>query len=66
MSGKFKAHPKIEQARDHIGIETAHLRWPVRRSDHGQTGSVVREHNFQQLPVEPVRARWPSSRSVIR
>ena len=48
---------EVEQARDHVGIERPHLRRPVRRGDHGEAGSVIREHDLEQLPVEPVRPR---------
>ena len=42
---------------DHVGIERAHLRRPVRRGDHGKTGGVIRQHDLEQLPVESVRPR---------
>ena len=48
---------EIEQPGHHIGIERAHFRGPVRRRDHGQAGRVIREHDFEQLPIEPLRAR---------
>ena len=45
----------VEKPRHHIGIERAHLGWPVGRSDHRQTRGMMRQHHFQQLAVEPLR-----------
>jgi hypothetical protein len=48
---------QIEQARDHDRIEGAHLGRAVRCRDHGKPGRMMREHHFEQMPVEPLRAR---------
>ena len=47
----------VEQARHHVRIERAHLGRPVGRRDHREAGRMVREHHFQQLPVEALRPR---------
>src|SRR5450631_280299 len=49
---------EVEQARYHVGIERPHLRRPVRRSNHGEAGRVIREHDLEQLPVETIRPRF--------
>jgi hypothetical protein len=48
---------QIEQPRHHVGIEGAHLGRPVGRRDHRQPRGVVRQHDLQELPVEPLRPR---------
>src|SRR6516225_3662909 len=48
---------EIEQPRDDVGIKRAHLRRPVRRGDHRKPGRMLRQHDFEQLAVEPLGAR---------
>ena len=48
---------EIEQPRHHVGIEGAHLGRPVRRRDHRKAGRMMRQHDFEKLPVEPLRPR---------
>jgi len=43
---------EIEQPSDDVGIERAHFRGPIGCSHNGQAGRVVREHHFQELPIE--------------
>ncbi len=53
---------QVEQPRDHVGIERAHLGRVIRRCDHRQAGGMIGRHHLQQLPVEPVRARLRAAR----
>src|SRR5204862_4510138 len=48
---------EIEELRHHIGIERTHLRRPVRRGNDCKAGGMMRQHDFKQLAIEPVRPR---------
>ena len=48
---------QIEKPGDDVGIERAHFRRAIGRGDDRETGRMLRQHDFEQLPVEALRAR---------
>src|SRR6185503_77076 len=48
---------EVEQPRYDVGIERTHLGRPVRRGNDRETGRMIREHHFQQLPIETIWTR---------
>jgi hypothetical protein len=48
---------RSSKSRHNVGIERTHLGRPVLGGNDRETGRMIREHHFQQLPVETIRTR---------